>query len=269
MSRVLSNSARANLAKRLALSPLKPQLRTKAFSTVVKPLAVNALTSVRSFHNTCVRLNESAEAALKEVIKSEKDVVSAIPNELESSYQDFLSQSGFKIIASPGKANVEMVKTDESTGNIIHVYFDIDEITDIPTEDFEAMEGDLEEEADSLDQLLCNVKVLVEKPDNTGLFFSLLLQNTESSIMIDFINVQKDVKQFIKNVQEQNEFVDKFNYQGPKFAELDESLQTEFENYLLEKGVNNDLADFIVAYSDVKEEDEYRLWINEIGKFLN
>lgn len=87
--------------------------------------------------------------------------------------------------------------------------------------------------------------------------------------MIDFVNVQEDVKSFIKAIKEENEFIDKFKYQGPKFAELDESLQTEFENYLVAKGIDNELADFIVAFSDYKEEGEYRTWLNAVSKFLN
>ncbi|CAK9442237.1 uncharacterized protein LODBEIA_P59800 [Lodderomyces beijingensis] len=268
MSRVLSSALRANVSKRLALQASK-QPRTTILSTAAKTFATSA---IRSLNQSSIRFNHTTpEAALDQVLKAESKLIETAPNELESTYQDFLSSNGFKLISKPGAANVELVKTDADTGNVIHVYFDIDEVTDIPTEDLEGLEnGDLEGEIDSLDSMLCNIKVLVENgKNNSGLFLSLFLQNTESSFMIDYVNVHNDVQKFLKTIQEQNEFVDKFNYQGPKFSDLDESLQTEFENYLVAKGIDSDLADFIVAYSDVKEEDEYRNWIKDVSKFLN
>lgn len=267
MLKLLPNSLRSVAAKRIATQSLR--LRS---STVLKscPKAITTI-STRSFHQTSIMFNQTPESALNEVVKAESKISEAIPNELDQVYQEFLNTSGFEVVSTPGTASVELVKKDADTGNILHVYFDIDEVTDIPTEDLAALEsGDLEEEANQLDQLLCNVKILVENPsNNSGLFLNLFLQNTESSFMIDFVNVQEDVRSFIKAIKEENEFIDKFKYQGPKFAELDESLQTEFENYLVAKGIDNELADFIVAFSDYKEEGEYRTWLNAVSKFLN
>ncbi|KAI5949296.1 MAM33 [Candida jiufengensis] len=267
MSRLLTNSIRSTLSKRI----VSQNLKIKTNSTFFKSLPIIATTPVRSFHYSPIRFNsnDTPELALDEVIKTESKMVEAIPNELDNVYQEFLKQSGFKLISNPGNANVELVKTDSATGNKIHVYFDIDEVTDIPTEELTEVE-DLENEASALDQILCNVKILIENESkNSGLFLNLFLQNTESSFMIDFVNVSNDVKQFLSNITKDNEFIDKFNYQGPKFAELDESLQTEFENYLVAKGIDNELADFIVAFSDFKEENEYRGWLNDVSKFLN
>ncbi|KAI5967591.1 MAM33 [Candida theae] len=267
MLKAFPSTLRSVAAKRVALQSSRFNTRSLLKSC---PKAMSTL-SIRSFHQSSVILNQSPEAALNEVVKAESKISEAIPNELDQVYQDYLHTSGFEVVSAPGTASVELVKKDADTGNILHVYFDIDEVTDIPTEDLAALEsGDLEEEANQLDQLLCNVKILVENPSsNSGLFLNLFLQNTESSFMIDFVNVQEDVKSFINAIKEENEFIDKFKYQGPKFAELDESLQTEFENYLVSKGIDNELADFIVAFSDYKEEGEYRTWLNAVSKFLN
>ncbi|KAI5959822.1 MAM33 [Candida pseudojiufengensis] len=268
MSRLLANSLRSTLSKRIVCQNFK----SKTNFTISKSLPIIATTPLRSFHQTPIRFNEnkeSPEVALNEVIKTESKMVEAIPNELDNVYQNFLNQSGFKLNSTNGNANVELIKTDPSTGNKIHVFFDIDEVTDIPTEELTEVE-DLENEASALDQILCNVKIFIEnESNNTGLFLNLFLQNTESSFMIDFVNVSNNAKQFLQNIEKENEFIDKFNYQGPKFAELDESLQTEFENYLVAKGIDNELADFIVAYSDFKEENEYRTWLTDVSKFLN
>ncbi|CCG24941.1 Mam33 mitochondrial acidic matrix protein [Candida orthopsilosis Co 90-125] len=267
MLKSLPSSLRSVAAKRIATQSSRLRSGTMLKSC---PKAITTITT-RSFHQTSIMFNQTPESALNEVVKAESKISEAIPNELDQVYQEFLNTSGFEVVSTPGTASVELVKKDADTGNILHVYFDIDEVTDIPTEDLAALEsGDLEEEANQLDQLLCNVKILVENPsNNSGLFLNLFLQNTESSFMIDFVNVQEDVRSFIKSIKEENEFIDKFKYQGPKFAELDESLQTEFENYLVAKGIDNELADFIVAFSDYKEEGEYRTWLNAVSKFLN
>ncbi|CAN3360571.1 mitochondrial acidic protein Mam33p [Diutina catenulata] len=224
----------------------------------------------RSFVATPARFN--AAANLKEVLKSELKISSAIPNELEPAYSEFIESNGYQVIATEGTSNVQLVK--EKGDETIRIFFDIDEVTDIPmgqtAEGEQAFEDDFDAQADSLDSLLCNIKVLVEKPSqNDGLFINLFLQNTENSFMIDFVNYQNDVQSFLKDqILAKNEFIDKVKYQGPRFSDLDESLQVEFENYLAAKGLDDELADFIVAFSEFKEENEYRTWLSNLAKFV-
>lgn len=210
---------------------------------------------------------------MKEVLKSELKISNTVPNELDSSYTDYLKTSGFEVVQVDGQSNVELKKTLPD-GQTVRIYFDIDEVTDIPiNETPEVEEGqefeDLENEIDSLDSLLCTVKVLFEKPDNTGLFLNLFLQGSDSSFLIDFVNHQKDVSSFIKNEVSNGQFVNKFNYQGPRFSDLDESVQTGFENYLDSQGIDSQLAEFILTFSEFKEEKEYRKWLADVAGYLN
>lgn len=263
MSRLLSTTLRSQLSKRLVASVSRPSKTVLA--TLPKAIAT---TSLRSFHNTPITFNQTAESDLKQILDKELQVVEAIPNELDQSHVDFLETSGFKVVSKPGNANVELVKKDEQ-GHIIHVYFDVEDVTDIPAEELELEGQELEKEAESLDQIFSNVKVLIENPTkNEGLFFSLMLQASESAFLVDYVNTQADVQKFISKIDNEGEFADKFNYQGPKFGLLDESLQVEFENYLVSKGIDEQLADFIIGYSDVKEETEYRNWLNSVNKFF-
>lgn len=206
---------------------------------------------------------------LKEVLKLELKISSSIPNELDPAYNDFLNNSGFKVIEADGKSNVQLLKETES-GETIRVFFDIDEVTDIPISDPAAEEVSMDEEIDSLDSMLCNVRVLVEKPsENNGLLINLFLQGSESSFLVDFVNYQDNTAQLLnEQILKNNEFVDKFKYQGPRFSDLDESLQTSFESYLESKGIDEELADFIISYSEFKEEKEYRVWLKSLAGFL-
>lgn len=50
-------------------------------------------------------------------------------------------------------------------------------------------------------------------------------------------------------------------YRGPPFSHLDTELQAMYENYVRERGVNEQLAWFLTRYIDYKEQREYVLWL--------
>jgi complement component 1 Q subcomponent-binding protein, mitochondrial len=50
-------------------------------------------------------------------------------------------------------------------------------------------------------------------------------------------------------------------YAGPNFANLDESLQGLMEEYIADRGINEELATFVVDYVDWKEQKEYLKWL--------
>lgn len=217
-----------------------------------------------------VRYNSSASVQLKDVLKSELKISTAIPNELDQSYVDFLDKSGFKVEETEGQSNVQLVKNGNN-GEIIRVFFDIDEVTDIPMNESNPEEElDMEEEMELLDSLLCNVRVMVENPDkNNALFMNLFLQGSEASFLVDFVNYKDNASHFLQeDIFTRGEYVDKFKYQGPRFSDLDESLQTGFETYLESCGISEELAEFIIGYSEFKEEREYRKWLGDLGSFL-
>lgn len=55
---------------------------------------------------------------------------------------------------------------------------------------------------------------------------------------------------------------------GPDFAELDESLQNAFYNYLAEAGVTDELATTLADYASNKEQQEYVAWLKRISGFV-
>ncbi|GMF02170.1 unnamed protein product [[Candida] boidinii] len=58
-------------------------------------------------------------------------------------------------------------------------------------------------------------------------------------------------------------------YSGPPFGNLAEELQEGISNYLYNRGIDDQLAEFILAYSSVKENDEYINWLEKMTKFFN
>lgn len=57
-------------------------------------------------------------------------------------------------------------------------------------------------------------------------------------------------------------------YQGPPFANLDENVQSSFEQYLETRGIDTDLADFIIEYSSHRENKEYVNWLKKFKTFV-
>ena len=57
-------------------------------------------------------------------------------------------------------------------------------------------------------------------------------------------------------------------YGGPNIRDLDESLQDALSEYLLEHLGSEEIAQFIPAYIDYKEQKEYVNWLGDIEGFL-
>ena len=51
------------------------------------------------------------------------------------------------------------------------------------------------------------------------------------------------------------------HYTGPPFSNLDEDLQVLMENWVESRGINTELALFVLEYIDYKEQREYKSWL--------
>jgi len=58
-------------------------------------------------------------------------------------------------------------------------------------------------------------------------------------------------------------------YQGPKYEELDESVQEEFHKYLEARGIDSTLARFIMETHIDKEQREYTRWLENVSNFVS
>lgn len=55
----------------------------------------------------------------------------------------------------------------------------------------------------------------------------------------------------------------------PQFDHLDEALQTDFENFLEERGIDSNLALFIPDLAEYKEQKEYVQWLENVKSFID
>lgn len=240
-------------------------------AALLKPRAPLS-SAVRALSSTPVARNTTSE--LLEVVNSEHKVATAVENELEPSKAEYLKNSEFKTIEKPFGSNVQLYK-QLATGEELRVFFDIDEVSDVcfpspELEQSEVAQENFDNEIEDYESSFANVKVLVSKPNsNDGLFFNLLLQDSEEGFLVDYFNYKNNVSEFLKQVENDGTFLNNFEYQGPRFSNLDDSLQVTMEKYLQEKGIDFELADFVFSYAEVKEENAYRQLLENVSKFLS
>ncbi|KAG0466938.1 hypothetical protein HPP92_017941 [Vanilla planifolia] len=57
-------------------------------------------------------------------------------------------------------------------------------------------------------------------------------------------------------------------YMGPNFKELDDELQEAIRSYLEERGVNDDLAEFLHEYMVNKDKVEFIRWMKNVEAYV-
>jgi len=57
-------------------------------------------------------------------------------------------------------------------------------------------------------------------------------------------------------------------YMGPKFSNLDETVQSDFEAFIEERGLNTSLALFVPDLAEWKEQKEYTTWLKNVKAFV-
>lgn len=160
--------------------------------------------------------------------------------------KDFLSKSGWKFVEKDGDVNMTLEK---KVGDLsVTVDFQL-------VSPFEA-EGEGETQAEMTD-----FSVTVENPAGQGVtFFCSTLQNDEKYRYI-ICNVRMYADQDAKNSVS--------SYNGPEFEDLDDTLQSSFDEWLASLGVDSELCDFIDACSIDKEQREYMVWLKGLERFLS
>eukprot|EP00640_Fibrocapsa_japonica_P004007 CAMPEP_0113936072 /NCGR_PEP_ID=MMETSP1339-20121228/3060_1 /TAXON_ID=94617 /ORGANISM="Fibrocapsa japonica" /LENGTH=223 /DNA_ID=CAMNT_0000938411 /DNA_START=137 /DNA_END=808 /DNA_ORIENTATION=- /assembly_acc=CAM_ASM_000762 len=109
-------------------------------------------------------------------------------------------------------------------------------------------EGEMEEEPPAFKPFMVKVEKGQQK-----LVFNLLAFD---SIVIDSVYI------------EGGDDGDMNQYLGPEFDSLETDLQDAFADYLAARGIDADLATWIVMFSDYKEQYEYMKWLETTAAFV-
>jgi len=109
------------------------------------------------------------------------------------------------------------------------------------------------------------VNVTIEKPGSGA----LLVQTVVQDGLFEVEDVSYFSKPELANAQSADKDWERQSlYSGPPFSNLDEDLQTYFDRYLEERGINEQLATIIPDYIQVKEQNEYVRWLENVKNFV-
>lgn len=257
------------------------------FASSRRPLITQSLKRVsisapmaRTFISSRFLLNQQSQNVgeiLKSELKIEKEGLTDVSSD---PFKEFLDKFGFSVIDTPGKNEAEIVRKTND-GETVRVSFDVAQVANLPYDasvvdnlNQEASEEALgqqqeaeEEDFDSLADNFANVNVVVSKDDNSALSFELLMNLQEGSFYVDSVTPFKSIDQAL-NESADAELNRELVYHGPPFSNLDEELQESLEVYLESRGINEELASFIGAYSEFKENNEYVDWLESMNQFF-
>lgn len=150
----------------------------------------------------------------------------------------------------------------EYNGESIEITFDCQDETavdgdDEEEEELETADGANDEDYDEDDpkEVGTNYEVKISKANGEKLLVSMVASRNSSILGVRYLTALQDA-------------TEPTGYGGPIFHQLNEDLQESFYSYLAERNIDNDLSFFILSYSRVKEQTEYRLWLNSVLSFV-
>lgn len=210
-------------------------------------------------------------------------------NEQEpASIKDFLNNSAFELIDTPGQ---EVVKLVRNFGNEkITISFSIADITNYdPYAEESALEEEgledepqrnpasgrqqevdeeLDEDIDEEPAAPINLSIVVEKPGKTEGALNIDATAQDGNIVVENLFYYADAK--VAKVESPDAAQKRADvYPGPPFGSLDDDLQVLMERFLEERGITQALAVFVPDYVDVKEQREYTRWLNNVKTFID
>lgn len=166
-----------------------------------------------------------------------------------------------KIWSIEDKSGSDEIVLSRQFGNeSVRVLFSISDL-----EQEESGAGDVEEPVDEIPAYSVRMSVSVTKPDSGALTIDCVSQN--ESILIDNISFYKDAK-LATQLTADADWERRGLYIGPVFDHLDLDVQSEFQQYLTERGIDERLATFVPEYAVYKEQKEYVKWLNNVKSFI-
>lgn len=245
----------SRVASRVASTALRAQTAALvAGRRTAYPVAAPALTRMIQ-----TREKSSLVSILKREIEEEKG--NCLEGEELEELHAKISEV-FRVVETPG--NMEVVLEGEVKGDSIRIKFDTQDIVEIEDDymgDDEDEEGEIPEEEEEEDEEdhdeLPGIRLLAEiTRDNQGLQFECV---ASSNLAIERVRYLGDFAKEAKNED---------LYFGPNFVDLELDLQEAFHKYLLDRHIDDELAQFVTQYADLKEQREYLGFLESAASFI-
>ncbi|GAA5963661.1 hypothetical protein JCM3765_003536 [Sporobolomyces pararoseus] len=245
----------------------------RSLTTALRPAARSlprlspvALPQLRSISSSLPRFEPSPlSLKLAEEIKYETENSDQSEPEFLT---EFKSEGVWKIKDEPGSDEITLTR---SFGNenirLIFSISDIDAESDMAelASEEESAGADAEVPADELGPVAVETQIVVSKPSGGALTIDAVAE--AGSFLINNIAFYPEADVAL-GMKAEDDWKRQGLYMGPAFDNLDEGVQSEFENFLEERGVNSALALIIPDLAEWKEQKEYVSWLKGTQKFL-
>ncbi|VEU20899.1 DEKNAAC101907 [Brettanomyces naardenensis] len=261
------------MSSKLVLKSLRSAVRTTVRPTfrgcVLATTRIAApKAAVCHFSTSVTRCNQVTDDLAK-VLNSELEFEKKDSFGLDESYTNYLQLSGFQIVNSDKKVLAELIKKDGP--ETIHVYFDVLRITQASYELRQFQEemqnqDDIASTPEFEDLAFSDVNVVVEKNGKAvGFDLSLSLLNNDFAVtaITNFDNAELALSDSPEAAAARD-----LTYSGPSFSNLADELQESLEQFLVSRGIDNQLGEFVLAYASVKENSEYVSWLDNLKTFF-
>ncbi|CAI7672128.1 unnamed protein product [Penicillium bialowiezense] len=277
--RTISRAVPRTISRSIATSALRPALpkaTPQPWKQATKPIYA-AFSTSSIFKAPAAEGDIDLLAKLEDELKHEK--TSDIPEfkEQQEIIQEIVKAGEWQVKDVEGEQ--EVVLSKKFGNEKVSVSFTVADIQNISEqEDFdEASLSDemgyqnkdgLEngEEADHPEPSFpARVNVTIEKPSNGAVLIQAVVQDGVFQI--------EEVSHFAKAelaqaLTAEKDWTRQSLYAGPPFENLDEDLQSLWERYIEERGINAELATMIPDYISVKEQKEYLRWLENVKNFI-
>ncbi|KAJ3056345.1 Mitochondrial acidic protein mam33 [Rhizophlyctis rosea] len=213
--------------------------------------------AVRTFASTA-SAREDAAKQLVNKLKEERTYELENTEKEPEFVKEFTTRGIWKIEDKTGEKEVTLKRTFGNES--IKVLFSTDALTD--SEPMEQEEG--EEES----SVPIPVSIIIEKtgsPDVGALEISATAQ--DASFFIEAVSHSSSAS-ILNDQTAEGDWIRRGKYNGPVFHDLDENLQDTFHDWLRERGFDEQLAEFLPQYIELKEQKEYTSWLGNVEKFV-
>lgn len=215
--------------------------------------------------------DQSLSAALQEEIKYEEESAQGEPTAPEF-LNKFKNAGLWQIRDKSGRDEVILERTygDEK----LRVEFSVADLMDSPEEpDFDELSGEEGKESESGEEesypqaypIRANI-VVTKSKTSTGLAVEASIQ--DGAFVIEGVSYFPESGLAIDSSAEAD-WKRRTLYLGPQYDRLEIGLQERFDEYLQERGVNEELALFIPEYAEFKEQKEYANWLRNVKAFVD
>ncbi|KZT24864.1 mitochondrial glyco protein [Neolentinus lepideus HHB14362 ss-1] len=258
---VVATSSRVS-ARTAVASSCRSRLLLTAATRLAAP-------STRAFSVSARSLGEAASDValsqkLQEELKYEQEVAAQEEPEFLTTFK---SQNIWQIEDVAG--NDEVTLTRKFGNETIRLVFSIADIQSPQENEFDEQEEEGESE-DSEDAavnsypLRCSFSI-TKSAGPGALNIDAMCQ--DGTFIVDNLSFYSDTKIGTELTAEMD-WKRRGLYIGPQFETLDVAVQEAFEQFLQERGINENLALFIPEYAEHKEQKEYVKWLENVKSFV-